>query len=86
MEEQLFTPLDETRTKRLRFKRSEVTFLPGYNHGRGVHKKGDVIIGNTRYTVYGAACDLPNCKCDAYIVPHKLVTTSDGRVVKVVVK
>jgi hypothetical protein len=64
-----FTPLDATRTRRLELKRSDVTVLSGSLDVRGVGKKARVRIGSTVYDVYGAACDLPNCQCDAYIVP-----------------
>jgi hypothetical protein len=64
-----FTPLDATRSKRLRFKWSEVTVLSGNLDVRGLGKKGQIRIGSTMYDVYGLACDLPRCQCDAYIVP-----------------
>jgi hypothetical protein len=65
----VFTPLDATRTKRLRFKRSDVTVLSGSLDVRDIGKKAHVRIDSVVYDVYGCACDLPHCQCDAYIVP-----------------
>jgi hypothetical protein len=64
-----FTPLDASRSKRLEFKRADVVVLSGNLDVRGVGKKARVQIGSTVYDVYGSACDLPGCQCDAYIVP-----------------
>jgi hypothetical protein len=64
-----FTPLDASRSGRLEFRRSDVTVLGGSLDTRGVGKKARVRIGSVVYDVYGCACDLPHCQCDAYIVP-----------------
>lgn len=65
----LFTPLDANRSKRLEFKQSDVTVLSGSLDIRGVGKKARVRIDGVMYDVYGWACDLPGCQCDAYMVP-----------------
>lgn len=68
-EEAVFTPLNAKMTERLRFKESEVTFLPGYQDVRGLGVKGNVIIKGREYVVHGMDCDLPGCACDAKIIP-----------------
>jgi hypothetical protein len=68
-DEPVFTPLDATRSKRLRFKLADVVVLSGDLDVQGVGKKARVRIGSTVHDVFGAACDLPGCHCDAYIVP-----------------
>lgn len=68
-DEPVFTPLDAARSKRLRFKLADVIVLSGNLDVRGVGKKARVRIGSTVYDVYGCACDLPHCQCDAYIMP-----------------
>jgi len=67
-----FTPLNETKTKRLKFKDSEVELLSGERHlrGRGVH--ATVKIRGKIYQVIGKACSLPHCFCDAYIKEVKV--------------
>lgn len=67
--EQVFTPLTADRQTRLRFKRSDVVVLSGDLDVRGLGKKARVRIESVVYDVYGCACDLPGCECDAYIVP-----------------
>ena len=64
-----FTPLDASRSKRLEFKRSAVVVLSGSLDVPGVGQKARVRIGSAEYDVYGCACDLPGCQCDAYMVP-----------------
>lgn len=65
----VFTPLDATRRKRLRFDLSNVTVLDGDLDVRCIGKKARVRIGTIVYDVYGCACSLPGCQCDAYIKP-----------------
>ena len=74
--EAVFTPLTADRRTRLRFKLSDVVVLNGNLDVRGLGKKARVRIGATVYDVYGCACDLPNCQCDAYIVPVQQETTA----------
>jgi hypothetical protein len=66
--EPVFTPLAADRKTRLCFKQSDVIVLSGSLDVRGVGKKARVRIGADMYDVYGCACDLPGCECDAYIV------------------
>ena len=68
----LFTPLDATKHTRLQFKLSDVVVLSGDLDIRRIGKKARVRIGETVYDVYGCACDLPGCRCDAYIKPVSL--------------
>lgn len=63
----VFTPLNEQRTKRLQFNMSDVTVLDGNLSVRGRGYKATVIIKGTTYKVFGASCGLPNCMCDAYL-------------------
>ena len=67
--EPVFTPLSADKKTRLHFKLSDVTVLSGDLDVRGVGKKAQVRIGLADYDVYGCACDLPGCQCDAFIVP-----------------
>lgn len=67
--EPVFTPLTADRATRLRFKRSDVTVLSGSLDVRGLGKRARVRIGLLECDVYGCACSLPHCQCDAYIVP-----------------
>jgi hypothetical protein len=73
--EEVFTPLDAAKEQRLRFRRADVEVLSGDLDVRGVGKKARVRIEGRVYDVYGTACDLPRCECDAYIVP---VTEPEG--------
>ncbi len=66
--EGLFTPLAADRKTRLHYKMSDVTVLSGDLDVRRLGKKAHVRIGVAEYDVYGCACDLPGCQCDAYIV------------------
>jgi len=65
----VFTPLNPDRTKRLKFSRDEVKVLSGTIDRRGIGKHAEVEIQGIKYAVYGAACDLPNCQCDAVLKP-----------------
>lgn len=67
--QKVFTPLNADETERLSFKDSEVTYHKGYERGRGLGLKGLVTINGQDYEVYGLNCSLPNCACDAKIVP-----------------
>lgn len=62
-----FTPLNETRTERLSFSMESVTVLSGDLDVRGYGKRAVVKIDGKTYNVYGAACSLPSCACDAFI-------------------
>lgn len=64
---EVFTPMDEYRSMRYRFNKEDVEFLPGYDDRRGLGKKGQVRIEGKLYDVFGAACELGGCQCDAYI-------------------
>lgn len=66
-DERPFTPLDSTRTKRLRFDIADVEVVSGNLNVRGLGKKARVRIAGKLYDVIGAACGLPGCQCDAYI-------------------
>lgn len=63
----VFTPLNESRTERLRFNRDDVQVLSGNLMVRGRGKKARVSINGKQYDVYGISCGLPNCACDAYV-------------------
>jgi hypothetical protein len=65
----VFTPLDATHTKRLRFSLADVVVLSGDLDIRSVGKMARVRIDEVEYDVYGCSCDLEGCNCDAYIVP-----------------
>lgn len=69
MESEVFTPMNEDRTMRLNFPRSEVNVIEGELGQRGVGLKAIVEILGKRYCVYGAPCDIPTCQCDAFIKP-----------------
>lgn len=75
-DERFFTPLDATRSQRLEFKRSDVVVLSGDLDVRRLGKKARVRIGADIYDVYGCACSLPRCQCDAYIVPVQQEATA----------
>ena len=64
----VFTPLTEDRSKRLRFNRDSVQVIKGTLGNRELGYKATVEIYGTLYKVYGTECDLPNCNCDAYVV------------------
>lgn len=64
----VFTPLAADKKTRLRFKLSDVTVLSGDLDVRGLGKQARIRIGSDEYDVYGCACDLPHCECDAYVV------------------
>jgi hypothetical protein len=66
--EPVFTPVDPTKPRRLRFRLADVEVLHGDLDGHGLGKKAQVRIHGVVYDVYGKACDLPCCQCDAYIV------------------
>ncbi len=63
----VFTPLNSSRTQRLRFNAEDVKTISGNPFVRKLGKKAVVEIKGKRYQVYGAACSLPQCVCDAYI-------------------
>ena len=67
-DEAVFTPLAADRRTRLHFKMSDVTVLRGDLDVRGIGWHARVRIGSAEYDVFGCACDLPNCQCDAYLV------------------
>lgn len=65
---EVFTPLNATRTERLRFDMKDVKVLDDKFWGwRKTGYKATVEIKGKTYKVYGASCGLPNCKCDAFI-------------------
>ena len=64
---EVFTPLNETRTERLRFDRDNIELISGNLNRRGRGQKAVVEIARKRYKVIGISCGLPNCACDAYI-------------------
>lgn len=64
---EVFTPLNETKTERLRFERESVKVISGSLDVRGHGKKAVVEIQGKRYGVYGISCGLSGCICDAYI-------------------
>ncbi len=71
-EPKLFTPWDKRKVERLKFKREDVHVICG---DMGVRREGlnaVVRIKNQVYAVYGMACSLPNCMCDAYIKPIEI--------------
>lgn len=67
----VFTPMDEHRNKRLSFPAAEVKVISGNLNIRRRGKKAVVSIYGKMYDVFGLACGLPNCTCDAKIIPHK---------------
>lgn len=64
---EVFTPLNYERTKRLRFDMSDVEVVSGDLNVRKRGKKAVVRINDKLYAVHGISCGLPNCNCDAYI-------------------
>jgi len=63
----VFTPMNEQRTERLRFNAEDVKVLDGSLEQRGLGYHATVEINGKRYKVYGKSCNLPHCQCDAYI-------------------
>lgn len=63
--------MNEGRTKRLSFPRSEVKLISGNLNLRTRGKHGVVEIFGTQYNVIGRSCGLPNCMCDAELVEIK---------------
>jgi len=64
---QIFTPLNEERTIRGRFNRSDITVLSGDLFQRKAGRKAVIEIHGRTYQVIGISCGLPNCVCDAYL-------------------
>jgi hypothetical protein len=64
-----FTPLNAERTQRLEFNRDDVKLISGNLHARRLGMKAVIEIHGEKYKVYGISCGLPNCQCDAKIVP-----------------
>lgn len=65
--EPIFTPMNEARTERLRFKISDVSVVSGSLDTRERGPKAIVEIDNIRYEVIGIPCDLDGCDCDAML-------------------
>jgi hypothetical protein len=66
----VFTPRDfYNRDVRLSFDDADVKVISGRLSTRCKGFKADVEIKGKRYRVYGAACNLPNCMCDALLKP-----------------
>lgn len=66
---EVFTPLEQGRAKRLSFSIEDVNVLSGNMERRGLGLKAIVEIHGQRYKVIGRACSLPNCQCDAELIP-----------------
>lgn len=64
---EVFTPLNESKTKRLAFDRADVEVRSGDLDKRGYGWKARVKIDSKEYEVYGFSCSLPSCACDAYL-------------------
>jgi hypothetical protein len=73
-EQEVFTPLDGPHGKRLRFRQSEVIVLSGDLDTRRLGKKAQVLIDQMIFDVYGCACDLEGCNCDAYLETGRRVS------------
>ena len=71
VKENIFTPLNEKETKRLKFDMKDVKILSGSLNYRGLGKKATIQIKRTKYKVLGRAFGLPNCQCDTKIVKIK---------------
>ena len=65
---EVFTPLNEHKTKRLKFNMSDIELVSGSLNVRKLGKKAVVKIKGQEYSVFGLPCNLENCNCDAYIV------------------
>jgi hypothetical protein len=63
----MFTPMNESQTKRLHFQDHEVQWVQGETR-RGPGWHGIVEIAGKMYNVYGLNCGSEACFCDAYIV------------------
>lgn len=63
----VFTPLTEDRSVRLRFDMASVRVVWGglWPHQRG--HQATVEIDGQRFRVIGCSCALPHCMCDSYI-------------------
>ncbi len=67
MDEAVFTPINEEGTMRLNFKSSEVEVVTGDIDQRKLGLRAVVRIGGKNYKVFGKACGLLGCHCDAYL-------------------
>lgn len=63
----VFTPMNEQCTHRLRFNAEDVKVLKGNIHQRGLGYHATIEIDGKQYKVYGKSCGAPHCQCDAYI-------------------
>jgi len=67
---EVFTPLNESKTERLKFDMKDVEVVEDkFWSGRGLGHKATVKIKGDMYKVFGISCGLPNCQCDAYLKP-----------------
>lgn len=64
---EVFTPL--LAGQRVRFKVQDVTLVDGDPWRRGPGEKAIVEIDGLRWKVIGRECSLPDCWCDAEIIP-----------------
>ena len=67
----MFTPIDSRDGLRKEFDEDEVIILDGQLHQRRLGKHARVSIRGELFNVYGRACGLPHCHCDAIIKPVK---------------
>ena len=66
----LFTPRNRDGTKRFSFQRADVIVISGDIDQRTSGFRGAVFIHGHSYRIFGAACILPDCWCDAIIDPE----------------
>ena len=63
----VFTPMNEQRTERLKFDAKDVKVLSGQLFQRGLGYHATIEIKGKVYKVFGKSCGAPHCQCDAYI-------------------
>ena len=66
---EVFTPLNHGRTKRLCFDAKDVKLIAGNLNQRKRGYQATVEINGCRFKVIGRACSIPNCMCDAELIP-----------------
>ena len=68
---EVFTPMNEGRTKRLSFPVSSVKIISGDIHARGLGYHATIEIDGIRYKVIGRSCSMQRCACDAELIEIK---------------
>lgn len=70
MDYPVFTPMNSTMTERLKISTKNIKVISGDLFSRGtLGKKATIELKDGLYDVYTISCGLPNCNCDAQIVP-----------------